>query len=208
MQIEEFRDKLNSLDIIDVHMQGPDCDLYIHIWDQRKWMTWWYKNIPSFEIFTSPDRRGTNGWIRFTQPLYVTWKRVSDIFLRFENWVVVEYNASENKEFFGALLATKGWSMIGEFSMTDTRFSRINKPMAVTLYDENMWWPYGNSHIAIGNAYLDTFVGEIYDGVQEEFGFNSSDIHYDLIITTQRTITATTKSGAKMCIYSDWKFVV
>jgi len=207
-EIEKYRDKLNMLEIDYIYMKWEDCDINIKIGQKRKWLTWSYKNIPSFEIFTSPDFRWTNGRIRFTQPLYVSGKKISDIFLVFKNGVVVEYDSSENKDLLRSLLETKWWSMIWEFSMTDARFSSIHKSMAVTLYDENIWWLYGNSHIAIGNSYLDTFDWNINKFNIEDLGFNKSDIHYDLVMTKPRTIFATTKLWEKLCIYNDGRFII
>ncbi|HBB04694.1 TPA: hypothetical protein DCZ39_07565 [Patescibacteria group bacterium] len=54
--------------------------------------------MPSFEIFTSPDRRETNGWMRFNQPLYHFGQIIKDIYLKFENGIIVDFDASENKE--------------------------------------------------------------------------------------------------------------
>lgn len=65
-----IQQKLNALQIRKVHVVAEDTDLYITIGEQRQWLGGSGRNIPSFEIFTSPDWRGTNGWIRFNQPLY------------------------------------------------------------------------------------------------------------------------------------------
>ena len=50
---------------------------------------------------------------------------------------------------------------IGEFSLTDKRFSRITKFMGETLYDENAGGPNGNFHIALGSSYHDAFDGDM-----------------------------------------------
>ena len=47
-----------------------------------------------------------------------------------------------------------GW---GEFSLTDKRFSKIDRFMASTLYDENFGGNNGNCHLAVGASYSDTF---------------------------------------------------
>jgi aminopeptidase len=67
-EIEEIKDRLDALEIEKLHIKGDDVDLYIKIGAHRKWLCGDGKNIPSFEIFTSPDWRGTNGFIRFNQP--------------------------------------------------------------------------------------------------------------------------------------------
>jgi len=62
--------KINALKIKSVRMTGQDCDLTLTIGADRLWQGGSGRNIPSFEIFTSPNWRGTKGWIRFNQPLY------------------------------------------------------------------------------------------------------------------------------------------
>lgn len=93
--------------------------------------------MPSYEVFTSPDWRGTNGWIRFNQPLYRFGSLIKDVFLRFENGIVVEATASENQEMLRGMIAQENANKLGEFSMTDRRMSRIHRLMGETLYDEN-----------------------------------------------------------------------
>src|SRR5262245_14952059 len=61
--------KLSAMKIDSVHVVGEDVDLTVKIGTKRKWLAGSGRNIPSFEVFTSPDWRGTNGWIRFNMPL-------------------------------------------------------------------------------------------------------------------------------------------
>src|SRR5690606_25440749 len=68
--IKQTAKKLDKLNIQKVHLEGPDVSLDILLGEKRKWASGGGANIPSFEIFTSPDWRGTNGWIKFNQPLY------------------------------------------------------------------------------------------------------------------------------------------
>jgi aminopeptidase len=101
--------------------------------------------------------------------------------------------------------------MIGEFSMTDKRFSKINKFMADTLYDENVGGKYGNSHIAIGNSFHECYKGnpaKMTKNMWKKLGFNSSAIHSDIITTTDRTITAYLKNGKSIVIYKKGQFCI
>lgn len=68
--METYRKHLTDMQIESVHIVGEDADIHIKIGANRQWVAGGGKNIPSFEIFTSPDWRGTNGWIRFSQPMY------------------------------------------------------------------------------------------------------------------------------------------
>ena len=58
------------------------------------------------------------------------------------------------------MVATENADKVGEFSLTDRRFSRITKFMAETLYDENVGGPFGNTHIALGKSYHDGYAGD------------------------------------------------
>lgn len=211
-EIEAIKDKLDALDIDRVHIQGDDVDLHITIGEHRKWLSGGGKNIPSFEIFTSPDWRGTQGNIRFNQPLYYSGKRIAGVSLRFENGMVVESSAAENEDALKEMIAQENADKVGEFSLTDKRHSRITKFMATTLFDENMGGEFGNTHIALGNAYKDTYAGDMSKVKEEqwaEMGYNSCPkVHTDIISTTNRTVTATLRNGSGKVIYKDGQFVL
>jgi aminopeptidase len=211
-EIEEIKDKLDALQIETLHIKGDDADLHIKIGEHRKWLSGGGKNIPSFEIFTSPDWRGTNGSIRFNQPLYYSGKRIAGVSLRFENGIVVESSATENEDALKEMIAQENADKVGEFSLTDKRHSRITKFMATTLFDENMGGAYGNTHIALGNAYKDTFMGDmstVTDDQWTEMGYNSCPkVHTDIISTTNRTVTAVLRDSSKRIIYRDGQFMV
>ena len=90
-EIEEIKDKLDALQIEKLHIKGNDIDLEIRLGKHRKWLSGGGKNIPSFEIFTSPDWRGTNGHITFNQPLYYSGKRIAGVHLQFKDGIVVDF---------------------------------------------------------------------------------------------------------------------
>ncbi|MFL5810418.1 MAG: aminopeptidase [Flavisolibacter sp.] len=211
-EIEEIKDKLDALQIETLHIKGDDVDLHIKIGSNRKWLSGGGKNIPSFEIFTSPDWRGTNGFIHFNQPLYYSGKRIAGVSLRFENGIVVESSAAENEDALKEMIAQENADKVGEFSLTDKRHSRITKFMATTLFDENTGGEFGNTHIALGNAYKDTYTGDmsaVSDEQWAEMGYNSCPkVHTDIISTTNRTVTAILGNGLQKVIYTNGKFVL
>jgi len=208
---EEIKNKLDALPIEWVHVTWEDVDLHIQIWTNRKRMGWWWRNIPSFEIFISPDRRGTNWRIKFNQPLYSYGQMIKNISLKFENWIIVGFDAAENKELLAEIINIPNANKVWEFSLTDGRFSHITKFMGETLYDENMWWPQGNTHIAIGNAYADSFKGDVSKLTEKELAdlwFNQSAEHKDIVSTARRTVTAKLSDGTEKIIYQDGQFTV
>ncbi len=211
--IEKYRTRLNKLSprIDRLHAVGPDMDIWYTLGVKRAWLAGSGRNIPSFEIFTSPDWRGTEGWIRINQPLYRYSNKITGIELWFKNGRVVKSKAKTNEKLLKEMIATPGADKIGEYSLTDRRHSRITKFMAETLFDENMGGPYGNSHIALGMSYRDTYAGDVSKLTTkqaEALGFNDSSVHTDVISTTRRTVTAHLKDGSKKVIYKDGEFVL
>ncbi len=211
--IEKYRSRLNKLSpkIDRLHAVGPDMDLWVRLGEKRAWHAGSGRNIPSFEIFTSPDWRGTEGWIRFNQPLYRYGNKVTGIELEFKNGLVVKAKAKQNEKLLKEMIATKGANKIGEYSLTDRRHSRITKFMAETLFDENMGGRYGNTHLALGMSYRDTYSGDVSKLTTKEaekLGFNDSSVHTDIISTTRRTVTAHLKDGSTKIIYKDGEFVL
>ena len=211
--IEKYRSRLNKLSpkIDKLHAVGEDMDIWYTLGEKRAWHAGSGRNIPSFEIFTSPDWRGTNGWIRVNQPLYRYSNKITGIQLWFKDGKVVKSSAKTNEKLLKEMIATEGANKIGEYSLTDRRHSRITKFMAETLFDENMGGRYGNSHIALGMSYRDTYAGDVSkltDKEAKRLGFNDSSVHTDVVSTTDRTVTAHLKDGSTKVIYKDGQFVL
>lgn len=204
--------KLTKLRITSVHMVGKDADITIGIGSNRKWLAGGGCNIPSFEVFTTPEWQSVNGWIKLNQPHYRYGKKIEGIELWFKNGVVTKSHATNNHDLLKSMLKTPGGNKIGEFSLTDCRLSRITKFMAEILYDENIGGRYGNTHVALGSAYRECYDGNINpdwdDEKWSELGFNNSVIHSDVISTTDRTVTAMLEDGTERVIYKKGQFTI
>ncbi len=211
-EVQRVATRLTALKIKSLHVKGQDADLKVTVGERRKWLGGGGRNIPSFEVFTSPDWRGTEGWVRFNQPLYYYGPKVESIRLEFKAGRVVSASASKNQKLLKEMLATdEGASQLGEFSLTDKRLSRISKFMAETLFDENIGGPYGNNHLAVGRSYEDTFDGDVSrltDHQIKRLGYNESVIHVDMISTADRTVSAELPGGAEKVIYKKGQFTV
>ncbi|MBN2400948.1 MAG: aminopeptidase [Spirochaetes bacterium] len=201
---------LNSLKVKYFHIESLNIDLKITPGEQRKWIGISGHNIPSFELFLSPDWRGTEGAYFANQPSFRSGNYVEGVRLVFEKGSVKEIDAQTGKEFTEKQIRMdKGASKVGEFSLTDKRFSRIDRFMADTLFDENFGGDNGNCHIAAGASYADTFSGDpskMTNALKNKLGFNDSALHWDLVNTEKKTVTAMLKSGKKMIIYEDGMF--
>ena len=138
--------------------------------------------MPTEEVFTTPDRRRTEGVVRSTMPLALSGNVVRDLDLRFEAGRAVEVNASSGAELIREQLRQDECAcMLGEVALVDgdSRVGRSGLTFLNTLFDEN-----ASCHIAYGAGILDA----IKDGNAkseadlEELGFNSSTIHTDFMI--------------------------
>jgi len=210
-EIERVRRKLNSLKIAKLHVVANDTDLWIVLGEKRQWLGGSGRNIPSFELFTSPDCRFTEGTISFNQPLYSYGNLIKDIQLWFEEGKVVKAKASKGQKVLEEMVKVKNADRIGEFSLTDGRMSRITKFMANTLFDENVGGVYGNTHLALGSSYHDAYsedVKKVKKVEWEKFGFNDSAVHTDIMATTDRTVTAVLEDGDEKVIYREGKFTI
>lgn len=208
---ERVKKKLDAMKIQWVHVQGKNIDLRVKIGDRRAWFGGSGRNIPSYEIFTSPDWRGTEGYIYFNQPLYRYGNRAEGIRLEFKKGKVVKVDAKKGKKLIENMIKQKNADKLGEFSLTDSRVSRITKFTANTLFDENIGGRYGNTHVALGAAYKDCFDGDPAKPTKKEWeklGYNDSVEHTDIISTEDRTVTATLADGSKKVIYKNGKFTV
>ncbi len=203
--------KLNSLPIDKLHVEGDRVNLWVKIGPGRKWLSGNGRNIPSFEVFISPDWRGTSGHIEFNQPLYRYGSMINGIKLDFKNGVVTHSTAAKNYPILQSMIQTLNGDKVGEFSLTDKRLSRIKKFMAETLFDENISGPYGNTHIALGSAYKDSYTGspnKVSLATWKKLGYNDSAVHTDIISTTNRTVTAYLTDKIIKVIYKNGEFVL
>lgn len=210
-ELEQIKKKLNSLSIDKIHLVAQNTDLWISLGEKRRFVGGSGRNIPSFEIFTSPDWRGVEGKIYFDFPLYRYGNLIQGIFLQFKNGRVTKANAKKNEKLLRQLIKQKNADRVGEFSLTDKRFSRISQFMAHTLYDENFGGSFGNVHLALGSSYHDCYSGEakkLKDQDFERLGFNHSAEHCDLIAISNRLVEAVLRDGTKKIIYKNGKFVI
>jgi aminopeptidase len=83
--------------------------------------------------------------------------------------------------------------------------------MGETLFDENVGGEFGNTHLAVGSAYRESYRGEAGNVTEEEWeelGFNNSVVHTDIVSTSNRKVTATLGDGSKVVIYENGMFTL
>ena len=201
---------LESLDVSFFHVESAHIDLRITPGMQRKWAGISGHNIPSFELFVSPDWRGSEGTFYANLPSYRSGNYVEGARLTFVRGKAVEIRAEKGEAFAVRQLGMdRGAKRIGEFALTDRRFSRIDRFMADTLFDENFGGEHGSCHIAVGASYADTFAGDpaaLNSTLKKKLGFNESALHWDLVNTEDKTVTAHLATGKGVVIYENGCF--
>jgi len=174
-----------------LRFRGPGTDLTVGLIPGATWCTALEEtvdgkrhvvNMPTEEVFTTPDRRRTEGVVRSTMPLALSGNVVRELELRFEGGRAVEVNASSGVDLIREQLRQdENACMLGEVALVDGE-SRVGGSGLVflnTLFDEN-----ASCHIAYGAGILDAIEGG--DGKSEaeleQLGFNTSTIHTDFMI--------------------------
>lgn len=209
-EAREIKKWLNAIKAAYYHVESACVDLKVRLGEKRRWIGISGHNIPSFELFVSPDWRGTEGVYYADQPSYRSGNLVRGVRLTFKNGVVSASEAEEGGEFTAKQLAMdEGAGRVGEFSLTDNRFSKIDRFMANTLFDENYGGKHGNCHIAVGASYSDTFDGDpasLTEARKAELGFNDSALHWDLVNTENKRVKAVASTGEITTIYENGRF--
>ena len=132
-------------------------------------------NIPTEEVFTSPDPLRVDGVVRATKPLELSGALVEGIEVRFEGGRAVEIDATSNAEVLRGMAATDdGAARLGEIALVDGsgRIDALGTVFWNTLLDEN-----AASHIAIGSGFPFAVTGD-----DDRARVNESEIHVDFMI--------------------------
>jgi aminopeptidase len=184
-------DDLNARGLDAVRFSGPGTDLTIGLIPGGRWKCATNEtvagiehiaNLPTEEVFTSPDWRRAEGTVRSTAPLLVAGARVDDLALRFESGKIVEVDASAGADIVREQLATDDQApYLAEVALVDGS-SAVKKTGLVfhdTLFDEN-----ATCHIAYGRGFSDTIEGGTEMSAEEllERGVNVTGVHTDFMI--------------------------
>ncbi len=207
---KQVKNWLNRMPVAYYHIESEHVDLVVTPGEKRRWIGLSGHNIPSFELFLSPDWRGTKGIYFANLPSYRSGNLVTDVRLEFKKGNAVTIKASKGEKFVRQQLSMdRGANKLGEFSLTDKRFSKINRFMANTLFDENFGGRHGNCHVALGSSYADTYVGKPADltkDLKRKLGFNDSALHWDLVNTEKKRVVAHLNTGRRITIFENGQF--
>lgn len=184
-------DQLNESAFVAVHFLGGGTDLRIPLHADGKWQSAEFvtatgrsciANLPTEEVFVSPDWRGVEGTAVMTQPVGVNGVLVEDLVLRFAAGEVVDVQAGANVDTVKAQMdQDAGARRLGEVALVDasSRVGRLGRVFKDLLLDEN-----AACHIAWGLGFEETIAGELPDdeAARSARGLNTSRIHQDAMI--------------------------
>ncbi|MBG0568243.1 aminopeptidase [Actinoplanes aureus] len=205
--------ELDALELTEIRYLGDGTDLTVGLIPGCHWTGGgmvdadgiaYLPNIPTEEVFTSPDRRTAEGVIRVTKPLVLHGRLVTGLRLRFAGGRVTEVTADSGADVVEAQLETDpGARYLGEVSLVD-RDSRIARAGIVfhnTLFDEN-----AGCHVAWGQSFPFAVPGGLAmsDAERAGLGLNTSGVHTDVVIGGDGiTVTGTGPKGTVDIIRDD-----
>ena len=159
-----------------------------HVWDggaaRTQDGTTFFPNIPTEEVFTSPDRARAEGIVYSAMPLVHAGQIVRDFWLRFEAGRVVDFGAEQGAEVLRHIIETDDNSCrLGECALIskNTPIRQSETLFFDTLYDEN-----ASCHLALGMGFPECLEGGVNLGKEELLarGVNQSVAHVDFMIGT------------------------
>ncbi len=189
--------------------RGPGTDLTVGLHPDGLWQSavdlsrgiGHVANMPTEEIFTTPDARRVDGTVAATYPLQLQGTVIRGLRVRFEGGRAVEVDADEGRDLIRAHVASdEGAARLGEVALVD-RTSRVGQTGLVfydTLFDEN-----AASHIAFGEAILQAVpaAGSLSPDERHERGVNHSSLHTDFMIgSNEIAISGVTEAGDELPI--------
>ncbi|MBE6157838.1 MAG: aminopeptidase [Firmicutes bacterium] len=211
-----YKDKLNELEISEMHYKNSlGTDLHIGLPKGSVWLNLdkldangnpIISNMPSYEIFNTPNKWKTNGVVYSSKPFYCDDVCINNFKLVFKDGKVVDCEAEEGEEVLKTLIQSNDNACyLGEVALVphDSPISNTGIVFNETLFDEN-----SSCHLAFGKATPRNIRG--YHKMSKEelnrIGFNDAPVHEDFMIgTSDLEIEATTKKG-KILIFKNGNF--
>ncbi len=210
--------KLSKMDLDRVKFEGPGTDLEIGLNKNCVWKGGhttsvagrnFIPNIPTEEVFTTPDLKRTNGKVKVTKPVKVLENILEDIWFEFKDGKVVDYGCNKKEILDKYLTIDEGAAYLGEVALVDSDSKVFEAGIIFNsiLYDEN-----AACHIALGRG----FSSCIENGAKmtssddlKKNGCNQSLVHTDFMIGSgEINVTGYTSKNEKIIIIKNGKFQI
>ena len=192
--LDEKAKFLNDHQFDKVHYKSSNgTDLWVKLPKNHIWMSAGSKNekndrfipnMPTEEVFTSPQYDGVDGKLVASKPLVYNGVVINDFEFEFKDGKVISFSAKEGEDTLRKMLdSDEGSKYLGEIALVpyDSPISNSNILFYNTLFDEN-----ASCHFALGKAYPTTVEGgsDLDDSKVKEIGLNDSLIHEDFMVGT------------------------
>ena len=202
-EIWEAASRIDELDLDAVRFVGPGTDLTVGLLPSSRFAKEGGRattrtgihhvpNLPTEELFTTPDPERTEGVVASTKPLDVGGSLLTGLRIRFEGGRAVEIEADENAETLRERCATDaGAARLGELALVDgkSRIGQLGRTFFNTLLDEN-----SASHVALGSAYAHPLADPA-----DLPRINKSEIHVDFMIgSNEVAVSGVTRAGDEL----------
>jgi len=163
--------------------RGPGTDFTVGLLPSARWGSARFRtaagidyvaNMPTEEIFTTPDSRRAEGTLRSSMPLSLGGQLIRGLELIFEDGRIVQVEAESGADIVRSHLATIGNAdRLGELALVtkESRVGQTGELFYSTLFDEN-----ATCHIAYGFG-----LPYVFDGEPDE-GMNDANIHVDFMV--------------------------
>jgi aminopeptidase len=197
--------------------RGPGTDLTVGLHQDGLWQSAvdlsrgiaHVANMPTEEVFTTPDARRVDGTVAATYPLQLQGTVIRGLRVRFEGGRAVDVDADEGSDLIRTHVGSdEGAARLGEVALVD-KTSRIGRTGLVfydTLFDEN-----AASHIALGDAILQAVPGaeKLTPEERDARGVNHSTLHTDFMIgSNEVAIAGVTTDGEEIPILVDGDWIL
>ncbi len=216
--LDRRRNFLNELGIDTLHFKSSKTDLVIGLSDQARFTGGadympdgreFFANLPTEEIFTTPDRLRAEGYVTTTKPVNVLDVKTEEVRLTFKDGKVVDYRAREGKEAMDTFFSIdEGTRRLGEVALVDetSPIAQSNLIFNSILLDEN-----ASCHLALGDGYPTALANGALLSTDEQLhqaGCNTSLMHIDFMIGSKdMNIDAITRDGKKIAVMREGVFV-
>jgi aminopeptidase len=201
-RLESRAAKLTELRLDAVHYKGPGTDFTVGLNPNTRWMSALFRtangieyvpNMPTEEIFTTPDCRRAEGTIRSSRPLALAGEVIEGLRLTVKDGKIVDVDADKGAGIVrGQLESDERAAYFGELALVDgtSRVGQTHTTFFDTLYDEN-----ATCHIAYGFG-----IPEVFEGDPGE-GMNISTVHTDFMVGgPELQVDGVTKDGGTVPI--------